>query len=313
MKVLVTGCAGFIGSHLCEKLLEKGHQVIGIDCFTPYYSREFKERNLMNLRKQSNFSFIKKDIMDTNFTYITQKVNYVFHLAAQPGVRASWLDFETYVRNNIQITHKLLEGCKDYRLKFIFASSSSVYGESETYPTPETNYLKPISPYGITKMTAERLCQIYNKYYNIPIIILRYFTVYGPRQRPDMAFYKFIKSLLSDREIIVYGDGNQSRDFTYISDIVDGTLKAMYVDFPSEVINLGGENPVSINDTIKIIADILSKEPRIRYEPKQKGDVLRTSANITKARTLLNYKPKVGIKDGLKQQVEWQKDTSEKE
>jgi UDP-glucose 4-epimerase len=247
---LVTGVAGFIGSHLAEELLHRGYSVVGIDCFTDYYPREIKETNLANLMVNENFKFIKADLLDVNFKDLN--VDYIFHMAAQPGVRASWgKSFQVYVKDNILVTQKLLEDFLDSEIKkFVFASSSSVYGDVAELPIREDALPKPISPYGVTKLAAENLCHLYWKNYGIPIVSLRYFTVYGPRQRPDMAIHKFVKAMLEDKEIVIYGDGNQTRDFTYISDAVEGTILAAKSNLEGEVFNIGGGSRTSVNQII---------------------------------------------------------------
>ena len=214
MKALVTGCAGFIGSNLTDRLLDLGCEVIGIDCFTDYYSRTIKEANLSNALKDSNFKLREDDILHT---YKFPEVDYVFHLAAQAGVRASWgKSFEIYTKNNIEATQKLLEYYKDINIKkFVYSSSSSVYGDAKL-PMKEDSLLKPISPYGASKLAAEHLCYLYWKNYNVPTVSLRYFTVYGPRQRPYMAIHKFINSILNDEQIAIFGNGEQTRDFTFV-------------------------------------------------------------------------------------------------
>ena len=214
MKTFVTGCGGFIGSHLVDRLLELGYEVTGIDCFTDYYSREIKEANISNALKHNNFKLIEEDILDMDKF---PEVDYIFHLAAQAGVRASWgKSFEIYTRNNIEATQKLLEFYKDREIKkFVYASSSSVYGDAEL-PMREDSLLKPVSPYGVTKLAGENLCYLYWKNYQVPTVSLRYFTVYGPRQRPDMAIHKFVKAISNNEEITVFGDGSQTRDFTFV-------------------------------------------------------------------------------------------------
>ena len=222
MKALVTGCVGFIGSHLVDKLLEHGYEVIGIDCFTDYYAREIKEANVSNALKNKNSKFIEEDILNMDKF---PEVDYVFHLAAQAGVRASWgKSFEIYTRNNIEATQKLLEFYKDREIKkFVYASSSSVYGDAEL-PMREDSLLKPVSPYGVTKLAGENLCYLYWKNYNVPTVSVRYFTVYGPRQRPDMAMHKFVKAFLNNEEITVFGDGPQTRDFTFVEDAIETNM-----------------------------------------------------------------------------------------
>ncbi len=269
MKALVTGCAGFIGSHLTERLLKEGFEVIGIDCFTDYYSREIKEKNIENALNHDEFEFIEKDILNME-EY--PEVDYIFHEAAQAGVRASWgKSFEIYTRNNIEATQKLLEFYKNKRIrKFVFASSSSVYGDAEL-PMKENSLLKPVSPYGVTKLAAENLCYLYWKNYNVPIVSLRYFTVYGPRQRPDMAIHKFVKAILNDEEITVFGDGTQTRDFTFIDDAVEANILMAKSEIEGEVFNVGGGSRISVNELIELLEKIAEKNAKIKYIEKQKG------------------------------------------
>ena len=306
MKVLVTGCAGFIGSHLVERLLEEGYHIVGIDCFTDYYSEDMKRKNMEGFKNNENFEFIEKDILDVNLMPVLEGVDYVFHLAAQPGVRASWgKNFEVYTRNNILATQRLLEACKDLEIKrFVFASSSSVYGDSKELPLKESLYPKPVSPYGVTKLAAENLCVLYYKNYGIPVVSLRYFTVYGPRQRPDMAFHKFIKAVLEEKAITIYGDGNQTRDFTYVSDAVNATVLGMKGE-PGEIYNIGGGSRISVNKAIEVIEELTGKKAKIKYEPFQKGDMRDTYADISKAENELGYKPEIDINTGLKKQTEY--------
>jgi len=308
MKSIVTGCAGFIGSHLSERLLDIGHEVIGIDCFTDYYSRKQKEENISEFINHEGFTFIEDDILNINLEKLIDDVDYIFHQAAQPGVRFSWGEnFEIYTRNNILATQKILEACRKHKIKkLIYASSSSVYGNIKSLPMKETDTPKPISPYGVSKLAAEHLCYLYYKNYNVPSISLRYFTVYGPRQRPDMAFYRFISAILKGDEIEIYGDGNQTRDFTFISDIIDANILAMNSEINNaEVFNIGGGSRKTLNDIVKIIEDIIGKKVRVRYVEKQKGDVRHTYADISRANEELGYKPKTGIKNGLEREIEW--------
>ncbi len=305
MKALITGCVGFIGSHLANKLLELGYEVIGIDCFTDYYSREIKEANISNALKfkNKNFKLIKEDILNMNKF---PEVDFVFHLAAQAGVRASWgRSFEIYTRNNIEATQRLLEFYKDRKIKkFVYASSSSVYGDAEL-PMKEDSLLKPVSPYGVTKLAGENLCYLYWKNYNVPTVSLRYFTVYGPRQRPDMAIHKFVKAILNGDEITVFGDGTQTRDFTFVDDAVEANILAAESDSVGEVFNIGGGTRIRVNDLIKIMEDVLRNKAKIKNIPKQKGDVKDTEADVSKAKKELGWKPKVKIEEGLKNFVDW--------
>jgi len=300
---LVTGGAGFIGSHLVERLLEDGYKVIGIDCFTDYYPKGIKEANIANALNHKNFGFVEGDLLKIN-EY--PDVDYVFHEAAQAGVRASWgKSFEVYTKNNIEATQKLLEFYKNKKIrKFVFASSSSVYGDAEL-PMKENSLLKPVSPYGVTKLAAENLCYLYWKNYGIPIVSLRYFTVYGPRQRPDMAFYKFINAILNDEKITIYGDGNQTRDFTFISDVIDANILAIKSNIVGKVFNIGGGSRISVNEVIKILEEILGKEAEVKYIEKQKGDVEHTYSSIEKAKNMLGYNPKIDIRTGLERMIEY--------
>lgn len=298
MRSLVTGCAGFIGSHLTERLLEEGHEVTGIDCFTDYYSREIKENNLKNALGNKKFNFIEKDIVDLQEF---PEVDYVFHQAAQAGVRASWgKSFEIYTRYNILATQKLLEYYKERDLKkFVYASSSSIYGNVDELPIREETPKKPFSPYGVTKLAAENLCNLYYMNYGMPTASLRYFTVYGPRQRPDMAIAKFVNAAMNGGVIEVYGDANQTRDFTYISDAVNANFLAAKSDVRGESFNIGGGSRISVNDLVMLIKDAVGKDVQVRHIEEQKGDVRDTYADTTRARKLIGYVPKVGIKDGI--------------
>lgn len=306
MKALVTGCAGFIGSHLVGKLLNLDYKVIGLDCFTDYYSREIKEANISNALNHKNFEFIEEDILEMN---VFHDIDYVFHEAAQAGVRASWgKSFEIYTRNNIEATQKLLEFYKDLSIKkFVYASSSSVYGDAEL-PMREDSLLKPVSPYGVTKLAGENLCYLYWKNYNVPTVSLRYFTVYGPRQRPDMATHKFVRAILRGDEITVFGDGTQTRDFTYVNDAVEANILAAEGDIVGEVFNIGGGSRISVNELIKIMEDIIGKKANIKYVEKQKGDVRDTWADVSKAKEELRWMPKEEIEEGIKKFVEWWKE-----
>ena len=303
MKALVTGCAGFIGSHLVDKLLEQGYEVIGIDCFTDYYPREIKDANISNALDYNNFKLIEGDILAMN-KY--PEVDYIFHEAAQAGVRASWgKSFEIYTRNNIEATQKLLEFYKDRKIKkFVYASSSSVYGDAEL-PMKEDSLLKPVSPYGVTKLAGENLCYLYWKNYGVPTVSLRYFTVYGPRQRPDMAIHKFVQAILKSKEITVFGDGTQTRDFTYVDDAVEANILSAKSNLAGEVFNIGGGSRISVNELIKKTEEILGKKAMIENIEKQKGDVRDTLADASKAKELLDWNPKINIDEGLKKYIRW--------
>lgn len=309
MKCLVTGAAGFLGSNISERLISMGAEVVGIDCFIDYYPRALKEKNLTNLWESKQFTFIEKSLLQVNLSELLDGVDYVFHQAAQAGVRASWgKDFEIYTENNIKATQQLLEACKDKPIKrLIYASSSSVYGDVKEFPMRETMFLQPVSPYGVSKLAAEHLCVLYWKNFKVPTISLRYFTVYGPRQRPDMAFNRFIKAILKGDTIHIYGDGKQTRDFTFVADAVQANISAMTNGTPGGVYNIGGGSRISVNDVLAILGRISGIEPKISYEERQKGDVQDTCADTTLAKKELLYEPKVGIEEGLRQEYEWLK------
>ena len=310
MKALVTGCAGFIGSHLTEKLLNNDYQVTGIDCFIDYYPKKLKERNMQSFIDNNNFNFIEKNIINLDLKKLLKDVDYIFHQAAQAGVRASWgKSFEIYNDNNILGTQKLLEAARTSDIKkFVYASSSSVYGDTDNLPMKETNKLQPVSPYGVSKLAAENLCYLYYKNFKVPTIALRYFTVFGERQRPDMAFHIFIKSILKDRPITIFGDGKQSRNFTHVDDIVKANLLAAESDVTGEIFNIGGDGErIELNDTIALMEEIIGKKAKKEYREMAKGDVRHTSADCSKAKNLLNYEPEVEFKEGLKREVEFLK------
>ena len=289
MVSVVTGVAGFIGSHLAERLINEGHEVVGIDCFTDYYSRSIKEANVAKLLTLPGFTFVEGNLLTYDLPQLLNGANHIFHQAAQAGVRSSWgVEFEIYTNLNVLATQRLLEACKGLSIeKFVYASSSSVYGDSEELPIGEESALRPVSPYGVTKLAGENLCASYWKNYDIPIISLRYFTVYGPRQRPDMAFNKFMQALAKDTEIEIYGDGTQTRDFTYISDAVEGNLLAMHSNSPGEVFNIGGGSHVMINDVLQTLETLTLRDTKTVYREVQKGDVRHTFADTNKARDIL--------------------------
>ncbi|MFA5294488.1 MAG: NAD-dependent epimerase/dehydratase family protein [Methanoregulaceae archaeon] len=298
MKALVTGCAGFIGSTLTDRLLEDGYEVIGIDRFSDYYARDLKEQNIASAVKNPHFTLLEEDILGMERFPL---VDYVFHLAAQAGVRASWgKSFAIYTRDNIQATQQLLEFYRDQEIrKFVYSSSSSVYGDV-ALPMREDQRVQPVSPYGVTKLAAEHLCSLYGKNYGVPIVSLRYFTVYGPRQRPDMGINRFVRAILNGEPITIYGDGNQTRDFTYIDDAVEANLLAAMSDARGEVFNIGGGNRISVIELVRAIEAATGKTAHIRHIGEQKGDVQDTWADTGKAEKVLGWQPKVGIKEGLK-------------
>ena len=307
MICLVTGAAGFIGSHLCRKLLQKNYRIVGLDSFTDFYPRWIKERNIQDLRRMKNFEFIEEDLNHVDLKWLLKKAECVFHLAAQAGVRTSWgSEFYVYSRNNIDATQRLLEAARENKTrKIIFASSSSVYGLCPDLPMRETSPLSPFSPYGVTKLTAEQLCSLYFKNYNVPTVSLRYFTVFGPGQRPDMAFHRFFKAILEDKPITLFGDGTQTRDFSYIDDVTEATIGASESGKAGEVYNIGGGHRKKLKDIIPLIEDICQKRLNIERLEDQKGDVPHTFAAIEKASKDLHYKPESELYDGLKKEWNW--------
>ncbi len=312
MKHLITGSAGFIGSNLAKKLVSKGEEVIGVDCFTDYYSRGLKEKNIEPLLDKKNFEFIEADLLELDLDNMLDDVNYIYHQAAQAGVRSSWGDdFEIYGRNNILLTQKILESAKKSPKleKLIYASSSSVYGDTDNLPMTEEQRLQPVSPYGVSKLAAENLCYLYYKNFKVPTVSLRYFTVYGEGQRPDMAFHIFIKALIQGERINVFGDGEQSRNFTYVGDIAEANILAAEKAPAGEIINIGGSGRrIKLNEALNLMKDISGKDTEVIYTDKVKGDVKHTAADNTKAKELLDYQAEVEFEEGLKREIEWLKE-----
>lgn len=310
MRILITGGAGFIGSHLTERLLGKGHRVVVIDNFDDFYSPKEKRRNLIRCRRNPRFLLVKGDVRNEKKlreVFSKEKIDTVIHLAAKVGVRPSIKHPRLYQEVNVGGTLSLLEVVRDFKIKnFIFGSSSSVYGERSRVPFRENDRVdKPISPYGLSKVAGEQLCYVYHHLYGIPITCLRFFTVYGPRQRPDLAIRRFIKAIDGGKQITMFGDGSSERDYTYIEDVVDGVVKALPKAFEFEIINLGNSNPVKLKDLIALIESTLGKEARVKKLPIQPGDVSRTYADISKAKKLLNWEPKTKIEAGLAKVVDW--------
>jgi nucleoside-diphosphate-sugar epimerase len=313
-KVVVTGAAGFIGSHLCDRLLSDGHEVVGIDSFTDYYGRDRKEANLQSARQHPAFRLVEADLVTANVGPPIAGASVVFHLAGQPGVRPSWgSQFDPYVQANIVATQRLLETLREVKVqRLVFASSSSIYGDAEMFPTKETALPRPVSPYGMTKLAAEHLAFVYMHSFDIPVTSLRYFTVYGPRQRPDMAFTRFMEAMVDSQEIGIFGDGEQTREFTYVSDAVDGTVKAAGADVAGQVINLGGGSRVSVNRVLDTLEDISRVKARRKYLPAALGDPRHTGASINLARDRLGWEPRVSLREGLTRQWRWFLDTRER-
>jgi nucleoside-diphosphate-sugar epimerase len=303
----VTGVAGFIGSHLAERLVADGYRVVGVDCFTDYYPRATKEANLARLRTTPDFAFVETDLAAADCAPLLRDAEYVFHQAAQAGVRASWgPTFATYVRDNISVTQRLLEAARRAPAlrSFVFASSSSVYGDAEALPTSEDAAPRPVSPYGVTKLACEHLCRVYHQSFGVPTVALRYFTVYGPRQRPDMALQRFCTAFVRGEGIGVYGDGEQTRDFTFVSDIVDANVRATAAAAVGQVFNIGGGSTISIRRVIDVLTRLTGRSVPVAYSAAEKGDARHTAADIHKAKTILGFAPTVDIAEGLRRQLE---------
>jgi len=310
-RVVVTGAAGFIGSHLCERLLGDGHEVTGIDSFSDYYERGRKEQNLETLRRDGRFTLEELHLVAADLSKPLRGAKVVFHLAGQPGVRPSWGGhFDRYVQDNIVATQRLLEALREVAVeRLVFASSSSVYGDAEMFPTKETALPRPVSPYGMTKLAAEHLTFVYLRNFGIPTTSLRYFTVYGPRQRPDMAFVRFMDALVKGHEIEIYGDGEQTREFTFVSDAVDGTVKAASADVVGQIVNLGGGSRVTVNRVLATLEDISRLQARRKFLPAAPGDPRHTGASINVARERLGWEPRVALREGLTKQWQWFQET----
>ena len=308
MKALVTGAAGFIGSSLSDRLLADGADVVGIDCFTDYYPREIKERNLSAVRQNPRFRFIESRLQDVDLTALLGDRTHVFHLAAQAGVRKSWgKDFAIYTVNNIEATQVLLEAATRMPAleRLVYSSSSSVYGDRVAMPMREDALPEPVSPYGVSKLAAEQLCYLYFANFAVPAVSLRYFTVYGPRQRPDMAFHKFLRATIKGEAIGVYGDGDQTRDFTFITDAVNANVLAATRGVAGRVYNIGGGSRVSVKDVLAMIERVTRQRLRVNVDAAQKGDMRHTYADTSRAHADLGYAPTVGLEAGLAAEYQW--------
>ena len=307
MKALVTGTAGFIGSHLAERLVDACGDVTGIDCFTDYYPRAIKERNLQRLRQSPRFSFVEQPLAEADLPALVDGVTHVFHLAAQAGVRRSWgRDFRIYTVDNIDATQRLLEASVGKPIeRFVFASSSSVYGDEVALPMREDARPQPVSPYGVTKLAAEQLCYLYHVNHSVPAVSLRYFTVYGPRQRPDMGFMRFLSAVAQDRAVPMFGDGRQTRDFTFVADAVSATVAAATRGTPGGVYNIGGGSRVQLLDVFDLIRQVTGRPLRIERLEPQRGDMRDTYADTSRARADLGFAPRVTLEQGLRAQYEW--------
>jgi len=315
-EVVVTGCAGFIGSTVTEALLEMGCRVTGVDCLTDYYDTDLKRENMAGFVSHGNFRFVEKNLLDLDAVELLAGKRAVFHLAAQAGVRASWGEtFREYVDWNIMATQRLLEACKHEKVaphlvRFVYSSSSSVYGDQPELPVTERALPQPRSPYGVTKMAAEHLCVLYAMNFGVPTSSLRYFTVYGPRQRPDMAFRIFIERALDGEAFSVYGDGSQTRDFTYVGDAVRSNLLAVHCESPWGVFNTGGGSRMVFSQCLEMLTEILRErvpglDPRVEYKPVAKGDVKDTFADRTHVEATIGYKPTIEFREGLVREVDW--------
>jgi UDP-glucuronate 4-epimerase len=304
-RYVVTGCAGFIGSHLTDKLLGEGHEVIGVDAFTDYYPRKLKDANLSVALDFLSFELVEFDLAGGVPAGLLEGVDGIFHLAAQPGVRGSWgQSFDVYTRDNLLATQRVFEAAASGGVRVIFASSSSVYGNAEAYPTSENALPHPISPYGVTKLGCEQLARAYVSF-NLDVVSLRYFTVYGPRQRPDMAFSRLLGALVEGRPFHVLGNGEQSRDFTYVSDAVTAAVYALAQGRPAAVYNIGGGTEASIRAVINLIESAAARKLDVRFDDPAAGDVGRTSADTRRARRDLGWFPEMALDTGVLKQLEW--------
>lgn len=303
--VVITGAAGFIGSHLVDRLLLMGHDVVGIDSFTEFYESGLKEGNLAQALRHPRFRLVRADLVGLDWRPFLP-IDVVFHLAAQPGVRQSWGDdFELYVRRNLEATRVLVEQVLALEVRrLVLASTSSVYGDAPA-PMREDGPHRPLSPYGVTKLAAEHLARAYARGMGLELAILRYFTVYGPRQRPDMAFHRFFHAILADQPIMLYGDGSQRRDFTYVDDVIDANVAAMDAPLDGIPINIGGGSCVTLAEAIAVLERVTGKSAQVRQQPTARGDAPLTLADITRARALLAYQPKVSLEEGLRRELQW--------
>jgi nucleoside-diphosphate-sugar epimerase len=307
MKALVTGGAGFIGSHLCERLLAAGAEVVAVDSFTDYYPRAVKEANVAALRGAPGYRLIERALADADLGALLDGTTHVFHLAAQAGVRKSWgRDFRVYTELNVDATQILLEACVGRPIeRFVYASSSSVYGDLVALPMREDARLQPVSPYGVTKLSAEQLCYLYFVNHGVPTVSLRYFTVYGPRQRPDMGFHRFFAALRAGTPLAQFGDGLQTRDFTFVADAVSATAAAAVQGVPGRVYNIGGGSRVTLREVFDLLGRVTGQPVTVDVHPPQKGDMRDTYADTTLARQDLGFVPSVTLEEGLAAMARW--------
>ena len=312
MKVVVTGAAGFIGSHLVDTLLARGHDVVGVDGFTDYYSRSAKERNLEQARAHDRFTFKSVDLAEDGLSEVVEGAEVIYHLAGRPGVRAALMQFDQYWRENVVATHRLLEALKGSPLKMlVYAGSSSVYGDAEVFPTAETAVPAPLSPYGVTKLAGEHLAYVYWKNYEVPSVRLRYFSVYGPRMRPDLMLSKAMRAIYDGSVFDVFGDGEQTREFTYVADAVEGTILAAERGARGDLYNLGGGSSVTVNHVLDLLEETSGRKLQRRNVARQPGDHRRAGASITRARIQLGWEPRTPLREGLEAQWRWFEETTE--
>jgi UDP-glucose 4-epimerase len=307
MKVVITGAAGFIGSHLTERCLALGWDVVAIDSLTTYYSPAAKVRNAEAFHAHHRCTYLEQDLLDLDLAALFADTNVIFHLAAQAGVRASWgQSFDVYTQLNVTVLQRALEAARhaDVLSRFVFVSSSSVYGDAEMLPTSEDQILRPVSPYGATKALGEHLCYLYHRNYGLPVVMLRYFSVYGPRQRPDMAFHRAIEAAMQSRDFVLYGDGLQTRDFTFVEDAVEGTIRAADGGHPGQAYNIGGGSRISMLDVLEIVRGELPGLA-VRHEESQQGDARDTAADVSLANGHFGYEPSWDVERGLLEQIKW--------
>jgi nucleoside-diphosphate-sugar epimerase len=309
VRALVTGVAGFVGSHLAEALLAQGDAVLGVDCFTPYYDVDLKHGNLVVVRAHDHFEFVEADLRSAALEPLLEGVDVVFHQAAQAGVRLSWSDgFGDYVAHNVLATQRLLDAIvtSDSLARVVYASSSSVYGNQSVYPVTEAALPKPFSPYGVTKLAGEHLCGLYAENWGVTTVSLRYFTVFGPRQRPDMSIHRLCDAAISGTAFPRYGDGSQIREFTFVADVVRANLLAADADLaPGSFLNIAGGGEITLNDLIELVGELSGVPVKIEAEPRQAGDAFRNGGAIDRARTLLGWEPEVSLRDGVAAQLAW--------
>jgi len=303
----ITGVAGFIGSRLAAALLEEGHDVRGLDSFDDHYDPRQKAWNLEALEGDGRFRWVRGDILEEDLRPLLDGVDVVFHLAAKPGVRSSWgRSFAQYDRQNVLATQRLLEVCVEAGVgRVVYASSSSVYGEMPGRPAREDDPKRPISPYGVTKLAAEHLVQAYHASHGLAGVSLRYFTVYGPGQRPDMAFHRFLRGIYGDEVLTLFGDGSQTRDVTYVGDVVAATMRAMTSGVPGEAYNVGGGRRVRLDDVLALMESVTGRRARIRRDPRPPGDPVHTGADIRRARDELGFDPRTTLESGIQAMAVW--------